>query len=254
VSAGLQPLTAELDAPVKGWFTNRSGGVSAGAWESLNLGRHVDDDPAHVEANRQRLTEIVGSRTPRFARQVHGAGVAVVDSTTVGHRDWAAGGAPDADALVTAMPGVPLVVLAADCLPVLLADPVAGVVAAAHAGRPGLAAGVLQRTIEAMVGLGAVATRLSVVIGPAVCGRCYEVPAALRDEVAGSVPGSAAITRQGTPALDLPAGAEAIVRAAGVSSVRQVDICTIEDESYFSHRRSAGRPTGRQAGVVMLDA
>jgi polyphenol oxidase len=254
VSDGLVPLAAGFEAPVTGWFTNRSGGVSTGPWDSLNLGRYVDDDPAHVEANRQRLTELVGSRTPRFVRQVHGAGVAVVDATTVGDREWAAAGAPDADALVTAMPGTPLVVLAADCLPVLLADPVAGVVAAAHAGRPGLAAGVLQRTIEAMVGLGAVATRLRVVIGPAVCGRCYEVPAALRDEVAATVPGSATTTRQGTPALDLPAGAEAIVRAAGVSSVRQVEICTMEDESYFSYRRSTGRPTGRQAGVVMLDA
>jgi YfiH family protein len=254
VSAGLQPLAAGFAAPVTGWFTNRSGGVSTGPWESLNLGRYVDDDPRHVEANRERLTELVGSRSPRFARQVHGAGVAVVDSTTVGRAEWAAAGASDADALVTAMPGIPLVVLAADCVPVLLADPVAGVVAAAHAGRPGLAAGVLQRTIEAMVGLGADAGRLSVVIGPAVCGRCYEVPAALRAEVAATVPNSATTTRQGTPALDLPAGAESIVRAAGVSSVPQVEICTIEDESFFSHRRSGGRPTGRQAGVVMLDA
>jgi YfiH family protein len=177
-----------------------------------------------------------------------------VASTTVGQPEWASGGAPDVDALVTALPGIPLVVLAADCLPVLFADPVAGVVAAAHAGRPGLAAGVLQRTVEAMVELGAVATRLDVVIGPAVCGRCYEVPPALRDEVAAVVPASAATTRQGTAALDLPAGAEAILRAAGVSSVRQVEICTIENESFFSYRRSAGRPTGRQAGIVMLDA
>ena len=86
MSAGLQPVAAGFDAPVVGWFTNRSGGVSTGPWHSLNLGRHVDDDPSHVAANRHRLSELIGSRSPRFARQVHGAGVAVVDPTTSGSR------------------------------------------------------------------------------------------------------------------------------------------------------------------------
>jgi hypothetical protein len=136
---------------------------------------------------------------------------------------------------------------------VLFADPQAGVVAAAHAGRPGLATGVLQQTLAAMVSLGADPGRTTVVIGPAVCGRCYEVPEQMRDEVAAVVPGSAATTRQGTAALDLPAGAEAVLRREGVTSVRRVEVCTIEDERMFSHRRSLARPTGRHAGVVMLD-
>ena len=110
-----------------------------------------------------------------------------------------------------------------------------------------------QRTLEAMVRLGAAPGRVAAVIGPAVCGRCYEVPAALRDEVAALLPGSGAITRQGTPALDLPAGAERVLRRAGVASLHRVEVCTIEDESFFSHRGSAGLPTGRHAGVVMLD-
>jgi copper oxidase (laccase) domain-containing protein len=104
-----------------------------------------------------------------------------------------------------------------------------------------------------MAAVGADPGRTTVVIGPAACGRCYEVPERMRDEVAAQVPGSAATTRQGTPSLDLAAGAEALLHRAGVTAVRRLDICTIEDERMFSHRRSAGRPTGRHAGVVMLD-
>jgi hypothetical protein len=254
MSERLHPLAASFEGAVTGLFTTRAGGVSTGPWASLNLGRRVDDDPAHVAANRQALAEYVGSSPMHFAEQVHGAEVAVVHTATAGSTRWTVDGAPGVDALVTALPGVPLVVLAADCLPVLLADPVAGVVGAAHAGRPGLAAGVLQRTVEAMARLGAVPARTAVVIGPAVCGRCYEVPAGLRDEVAAVVPGSATTTRQGTPGLDLPAGAEALLRAAGIEAIRRLEICTIEDERVFSHRGSGARPTGRHAGVVMLDA
>jgi hypothetical protein len=112
---------------------------------------------------------------------------------------------------------------------------------------------VLQQTLAAMVSLGAQPDRIAVVIGPAVCGCCYEVPMAMRDEIAAVLPGSATTTRQGTPALDLPAGAEAVLRQAGVTSIRRIEICTIEDDRMFSHRRGLARPTGRHAGVVMLD-
>jgi hypothetical protein len=126
------------------------------------------------------------------------------------------------------------------------------VLAAAHAGRPGLAAGVLQATVAAMVECGARPADVVAVIGPGVCGRCYEVPAEMRAEVGAIVPGSAATTRAGTPALDLPAGAEQILLAAGVGTVRRTDVCTIEDARFFSYRRD-GR-TGRFAGVVMRRA
>jgi YfiH family protein len=178
-----------------------------------------------------------------FADQVHGSAVAVVDAAPDGP-------VPGTDALVTRTPGLGLVVMAADCLPVLLADAEAGLVAAAHAGRAGLAAGVLQRTLETMAGLGA--TRVTAVVGPAACGRCYELPAALADEVEAAVPGSRATTRTGTPSVDLAAGAVGILTRAAVD-VTAVGGCTIEQpDLFFSYRRD-GR-TGRHAGVVWLGA
>jgi YfiH family protein len=253
VSGRPDPLAAGFDPGVTGLFTTRAGGVSVGTWSSLNLSVRVGDDVDHVQANRELVVRLLGSGRLHLPGQVHGRGVAVVDAASVDSPQWTLSGAPGADALVTSMPGVPLAVLGADCMPVLFADLAGGVIAAAHAGRPGLAAGVLQQTLASMAALGADPRRTTVVIGPAACGLCYEVPAQMRDDVAAAVPGSAATTRQGTPSLDLAAGAEALLRQAGVGSIRRLDICTIEDERMFSHRRSAGRPTGRHAGVVMLD-
>jgi YfiH family protein len=253
VSERLLPLAAGFDPGVTGQFTTRTGGVSSGAYSSLNLSNRIGDDADDVQRNRERVVRHLGSGPLHFVEQVHGAGVAIVDADSVDSPQLTLTGAPSADAVVTALPGVALAVLAADCLPVLFADAHAGVVAAAHAGRPGLAVGVLQQTLAAMASLGADPGRTAVVIGPAVCGRCYEVPYVMRDEVAALVPDSAATTRQGTPALDLPAGAEAILRRAGVTAIRRLEVCTIEDERMFSHRRSLAQPTGRHAGVVMLD-
>jgi YfiH family protein len=150
---------------------------------------------------------------------------------------------------VTAVDGVPIGVLVADCLPVLLADAAAGVVGAAHAGRRGLAAGVLHATLDAMAGLGADPARTTAVVGPSICGRCYEVPAAMRDEVEASLPGSACETSAGTPGLDLVTGALKVLSDAGVTA-RATRICTAEDDRFYSHRRDG--VTGRFAGVVML--
>jgi hypothetical protein len=157
---------------------------------------------------------------------------------------------PQADALVAVEPATPIGVLVADCLPVLFADPIHRVVAATHAGRRGLAAGVLQNTVAVMAANGARAADTVAVIGPAVCGRCYEVPASMRDEVSALVPGSAATTTGGTPSLDLPAGAAAILQALGIGEIGHTGICTAEDERFYSYRRDG--VTGRFAGVVML--
>jgi YfiH family protein len=253
VSERLQPRAAPVGGVGTGLFSTRPGGVSTGVWASLNLALHVGDDPAAVRVNRERVAAHFGAGSLHLPAQVHGAEVAVVDPATVEVPEWTTTGAPGADALVTALPGVPLAVLAADCLPVLAADPVAGVVAAAHAGRPGLAAGLLRATVEAMTRLGADPGRIIAVIGPAVCGRCYEVPAGMRDEVAAVLLGSAARTRDGSPSLDLPAGAEQSLRQLGVEVIHRLEVCTMEDNSVFSYRRSGGRPTGRHAGVVMLN-
>lgn len=237
-------LPAALPAPARGGFTLRPGGASAPPYDSLDLGTHVGDDPAAVAQNRARVRAAAGVDALVFVEQVHGTGVDVVTGPRTG-------AAPPADALVTATAGLGLVVLAADCLPVLLADPAAGVVGAAHAGRKGLAGGVLQATLAAMASLGAEPARTSAVLGPAACGRCYEVPAAMADEVDARVPGSRGRTRTGTPALDLAAGAAGLLRAAGVAQVAAVGGCTIEQpERWFSYRRD-GR-TGRHAGVVWL--
>ncbi|MFD3681380.1 MULTISPECIES: peptidoglycan editing factor PgeF [Streptomyces] len=229
-------------------FTDRWGGVSAVPYEELNLGGAVGDDPAAVLANRVRAAGSLGIEPGRvvWMNQVHGRDVAVVDGP------WAADAdIPRVDAVVSARRGLALAVLTADCTPVLLADPVAGVVGAAHAGRPGLVAGVVPAAVEAMVALGAEPGRITARTGPAVCGRCYEVPAAMRDEVAAVVPAARAETSWGTPAVDVVAGVHAQLAEAGVMESRRSPVCTLESRDHFSYRRD--RVTGRLAGYVWLD-
>ncbi|WP_285655030.1 peptidoglycan editing factor PgeF [Actinomycetospora sp. NBRC 106375] len=223
-------------------LTTRAGGRSASPYDSFNLGDHVGDDPAAVAANRRRLGDGIGLGPDRVAwmHQVHGTDVAVVSS--------AGGETPTADAMVTDQPRLALAVVVADCVPVLLADPTAGVVAAAHAGRRGAADGVLDRTLAAMAELGAEPGHVEVLLGPAVCGECYEVPAAMRDEVEAALPGSAATTRVGTPGLDLRAGLRQRLAELGVTRVDTDARCTFEDDQLFSHRRA--QPTGRFAAVT----
>jgi len=241
----LELLDAGLPTAAAGAFTTRAGGVSAPPWGSLNLAEHVGDEPGRVGANRARLRRSLGGTRLAFAEQVHGAGVAVLDAVP------STGAVPGVDALVTGAAGLGLVVLAADCLPVLLADPRAGVVGAAHAGRAGLAAGVLQATLQAMAGMGATPAGTNAVLGPAVCGGCYELPAELADEVGRRVPGSRATTRQGAPSVDLLAGAASVLEAAGVALVSRVGGCTVEQPGrFYSYRRDG--VTGRHAGVVCL--
>ena len=245
----LELLAADLPAPAGGAFSTRSGGVSAAPYDALNLGLHVEDEGRRVQANRSLLAEAAGlpEQDLVFAQQVHGAEVAVVDRSSRG-RD---GAIAAVDALVTREPGLGLVVLAADCLPVLLADPEAGVVGAVHAGRQGLAAGVVQAALAAMQGLGARPERTAAVLGPAACGGCYEVPPELAAQVEAAVPGSRSTTRAGTPSVDLTAGATAVLRSAGVTDVRAVGGCTLEQpDRFFSYRRDAR--TGRHAGLAWL--
>ncbi len=230
-------------------FTDRWGGVSAVPYEELNLGGAVGDDPAAVLTNRARAARSLGLDPARvvWMNQVHGRDVAVVDGP------WGddPAGVPAVDAVVTSRRGLPLAVLTADCTPVLLADPVAGVVAAAHAGRPGLVAGVVPATVEAMTALGAEPSRITAYTGPAVCGRCYEVPEQMRAEVAAAVPASWSETGWGTPAVDVTAGVHAQLDELGVVDRHSSPFCTLESGDHFSYRRD--RVTGRLAGYVWLD-
>ncbi len=225
--------------------TDRRGGRSASPYDSFNLGSHVGDDPADVGANRERLARELGVAGERLVwmEQVHGTGVAVVDGPVEAPL-------PATDAVVTRTPGLVLCVLVADCVPVLLADPVAGVVAAVHAGREGVRQGVVPATLAAMGGLGSRPGDTTALLGPAVCGADYEVPRAMQAEVARVAPAAAVRTRTGTPGLDLRAGLADVLGRAGVREVVHDPRCTVEDPRLFSHRRDG--VTGRQAGLVWL--
>jgi YfiH family protein len=229
-------------------FTDRWGGVSAAPYEELNLGGAVGDDPGAVLRNRELAARALGLDPAAvvWMNQVHGPDVQVVDGP------WAADAdIPCVDALVTTRRGLALAVLTADCTPVLLADPVAGVVAAAHAGRPGMVAGVVPAAVGAMVELGADPARIVARTGPAVCGRCYEVPADMRAEVAAVEPAAHSETSWGTPAVDVTAGVHAQLERLGVRDRQQSPVCTIESHDHFSYRRD--KATGRLAGYVWLD-
>ncbi|AZM62788.1 MULTISPECIES: peptidoglycan editing factor PgeF [unclassified Streptomyces] len=228
-------------------FTDRWGGVSAAPYEELNLGGAVGDAPGAVRANRERAAASLGVDPARvvWMNQVHGADAVVVDEP------WGDRPVPEVDAIVTARRGLALAVLTADCVPVLLADPVAQVVAAAHAGRPGLVAGVVPAAVRAMTKLGADPSRIVARTGPAVCGRCYEVPGAMRAEVAAVEPAAHAETSWGTPAVDVAAGVHAQLDRLGVRDRERSPVCTLESADHFSYRRD--RTTGRLAGYVWLD-
>lgn len=228
-------------------FTDRWGGVSAAPYEELNLGGAVGDDPEAVLTNRELAAKFLGLGPGEvvWMNQVHGADVVVVDGP------WRDRPVPEVDAIVTAQRGLALAVLTADCVPVLLADPVAGIVGAAHAGRPGMIAGVVPAALRAMTDLGAEPSRIVARTGPAVCGRCYEVPEAMRAEVAAVEPTAHAETSWGTPAVDVAAGVHAQLARLGVRDREQSPVCTLESGDHFSYRRD--RTTGRLAGYVWLD-
>ncbi|MGV0717324.1 peptidoglycan editing factor PgeF [Mycolicibacterium sp. XJ662] len=226
--------------------TTRAGGVSAPPYDTFNLGDHVGDDPAAVAANRKRLREAIGLGDDAvvWMNQVHGDHVAVVDGPPRTALD-------NTDALVTATPRLALAVVTADCVPVLMADARAGVVAAVHAGRVGAQKGVVALAVEAMLGLGAHAEDISALLGPAVSGRNYEVPAAMADEVEAALPGSRTVTARNTPGLDLRAGIARQLTGLGIAAVDIDPRCTVEDTTLFSHRRDA--PTGRMASLVWME-
>lgn len=242
---GLELADAGLPLPARGVFTTRQGGVSAPPYDSANLAVHVGDAFAKVQGNRALVADELGVTGLAFAKQVHGSAVRVVR----GLSNKTSRGLDDTDALVTGVPGVAVVVLVADCLPVLLASTQGTpLVAAAHVGRRGLVAGVLDRVVEVMGAEGG--RELTATIGPGICGRCYEVPGSMAGEVEKAVPGSRSTTARGTTGIDLAAGARSQLERAGVA-VHQVGGCTLEQPEWlFSYRRDG--VTGRQAGIAWI--
>jgi hypothetical protein len=226
-------------------ITDRTGGVSAPPYEGRNLGGK-GDDPEAVRENRARTAAELGVAPDHvvYMRQVHSATAAYVTAPF-------GPDAPPLDAVYTDRPGLALGALSADCATVFVADPDAGLIGAAHSGRPGTQAGVVPALVAAMSEHGAAPSRMVAYVGPAACGRCYEVPAEMRAEVAAAVPEAWATTRKGTPAVDIRAGITAQLTRAGVPDIHHDPRCTIESPELYSHRRD--RPTGRFAGYIWLE-
>ncbi|NUS45488.1 MAG: peptidoglycan editing factor PgeF [Mycobacteriaceae bacterium] len=236
-------MTAVSVRTVRRVVTTRAGGASLPPYDSFNLGDHVGDDPDAVRRNRERLAEVIGLAPERLVwmEQIHSRTVTVVEGPV---REPV----PATDALVTAAADLALVVVTADCVPVLLSDDEAGVIAAVHAGRIGARIGIVSRVLEAMTELGARPDRIGALLGPAASGAQYEVPAAMRADVEKHLPGSATTTSRGTPGLDLRAGIRRQLLEAGVAGVAVDPRCTISDPALFSHRR--GAPTGRLGSAI----
>lgn len=252
----LSPITADELSDVPHGFFGRRGGVSRGLYDSLNCGLGSHDEPASVRENRARVARHLGagSGTVLTCHQVHSADAVVVDAP------WCPGSQPKADALVTRTPGVLIGALAADCMPILFADPEAGVVAAAHAGWKGALLGVADSTIAAMVRIGAERKRIRAVIGPCISATAYEVgPEFLSDAIASDPSAERYFLRPSPgarPHFDLPGYMLGRLSTAGIASARWVGDCTYSgDDRYFSYRRTTHRREsdyGRQIAVVML--
>ena len=217
-------------------FTDRTGGLSTGAFLSRNVATHVGDDHPTVLINRARLESDLALPI-QFMDQVHGNAVATIDSQRVSP--------PTADALITRNTGIALAVMVADCIPLLLAS--SQTVAAVHVGRKGLMNEVALAAIQEMRSFDA--TEISAVVGPSICGQCYEVSQDVYDDVTKRFPLAASKTPDGGFALDL---SRALIDQLQSSGVKVVDEgrCTVEDKNLYSYRRDG--VTGRQVGVVWL--
>lgn len=223
-------------------FTDSADGVSpAGPLGSLNLGGKVGDDPSNVARNRAAVAAAVDGTPDElvFMRQTHSDRVL---SLPVADDDREL----ESDGVVTSASGIALAVLVADCTPVLLADPAAGVIAAVHAGRPGMMARIIDRALDRMGEHGA--RDPVAIVGPSVCGRCYEVPLEMREEAAAICPESRTVSWTGTPAIDVAGGVVAQLHARGVATT-WVPGCTRESDRLFSYRRD--HRAGRFAGVIV---
>lgn len=240
-SAPVGPSTVRVRRVV----TARAGGVSRAPYDSFNLGDHVGDDPRAVAANRRRLADAIDLPPERLVwmDQIHGRTIATVDGPV-------AETIPGTDGVVTAQRDLALVVMTADCVPILLSDETAGIIAAVHAGRVGARIGIALRALDAMVARGAEVSRIGVFLGPAAAGESYEVPPQMQADVEKHLPGSSVRTTAGTTGLDLRAGLRRQLLEAGVAAVAQDPRDTITDETLFSHRR--GAPTGRLASVIWM--
>ncbi|PQO23173.1 peptidoglycan editing factor PgeF [Rhodobacteraceae bacterium WD3A24] len=249
----LEILTSDSLSPLRHGFFTRKGGASSGIFAGLNCGGGSSDQNQAVEINRARVAEAMGLTPDRLisARQAHTAEVATLDAPPAEP--------PAADAMVTATPGLALGVLTADCQPVLMADPEAGVIAAVHAGWRGALDGVLDAALEAMERLGAERARIRAVIGPTISQRAYEVGPEFFDDFMADDTGNARFFANGEGdrlLFDLPGYGLHRLRAAGVGHAEWTRHCTYaQPDLFFSYRRTVHEGQadyGRLISVIRL--
>lgn len=235
-------LTPDWPAPasVEACVTTREGGVSEAPFDSLNLGDHVDDRPEAVAENRRRLTDHFSIK-PAWLQQVHGIAVAHADPSVVA----------TADASWTATPGVACAAMTADCLPALFCDRAGTRVAAAHAGWRGLAAGVLEATLDT---LDVPAEEVLVWLGPAIGPKAFEVGPEVREVFINQLPAAAEAFlpshNAGKFMADIYLLARLRLAERGVTAVYGGGFCTVTDPRFFSYRRASR--TGRFASLIWL--
>ena len=250
----VSPL-GSIDGIRHGFFT-RQGGVSGGIYTSLNCGPGSRDDKDNVKENRARVAESLGLAPDLLLSvfQQHSSRAVIVEGP------WDQGRAPEADAIVTAAPGLAIGVLTADCAPVLFCDGEARVIAAAHAGWRGALSGIIEATVEAMEQLGASCERTVAAIGPAISPKAYEVGADFRDRFIGEDAASADffMTDESTeePHFDLTGYVAERLARAGIATLADLGLCTYCDETrLFSYRRSQHHGEddyGRQISAILL--
>ncbi len=249
----LEVITSKELRPIRHGFFTRKGGASSGVFEGLNCGVGSSDQSDIVRINRTRVAETVGVTPEKLVtvHQIHSPDVLKLDAPPDAPRR--------ADAMVTAVPGLALGVLTADCAPVLFADPASGVIGAAHAGWKGALGGVLEATLDAMEALGAERGRTTAVIGPTISQRAYEVGPEFVERFLDDDPENARFFAGGADDrahFDLPAYGLERLREAGIGQAVWTRHCTYDDPSrFFSYRRSVHRREadyGRLISVIRL--
>lgn len=252
----LDRLARNRTGGIQHGFFSRQGGVSSGIYASLNCGFGSNDRAGHVAENRARVAAALDVAPDALLTvyQVHSPDVVTVTAT------WRPDTAPKADAMVTRTPGIALGILAADCAPVLFADPVSGVIGAAHAGWKGALGGVAEATIEQMIALGAVRTQIAAAIGPCIAPESYEVGAEFRErfvtDAADHERFFTAGARPGHHQFDLPGFVHSRLKTAGISTIENLARDTYSDETLFSYRRATHRSEtdyGRNLSVIVLN-
>ncbi len=225
-------------------FTDRTMGSSAPPFDSLNLAEHVGDDPQFVRQNRAKVSALIGVDVDQVIAMapVHGNDVGIVDSATVSP-------VPDVDAMVSSTAGRALLVVGADCAPIVLGDALAGVIGVAHSGWRGIESNVTASVVAAMCDVGAQVDRITAVVGPSACGQCYSVDQARFDATVSAAADAGTLREDGSLGLDIRRGVMQQLRDRGVRTTTWGG-CTMEDPKLFSYRRDG--ITGRHGAMIAL--